>query len=265
MQNRETRTEKCEMRNENEARKRESCWPFVWHLPVVFVIRCSRARSPQQPRNEPNPGTRFQYPVPITYGITAPHRLQLQRFQDSAILQAFTIFHRVTSRRDRRRISGDWNIFLWFITGPSIIEPWWTMCVSFVGRRYNTDTYIDTTHVCASLAADNKPRPGVTTNPPQGLRLKSVSPWALFMPASRTCWKAASSVDSLTSCAVSILLLLVSVFYDIFLWFMNWFGFPIVLSFIAFISFIFFRCACDLHRHWEGSNSQRLAAQICLG
>lgn len=247
MQNRETRTEKCEMWNEKRewGPEKRKLLAFCLAFASGFVIRCSRARSPQQqqPRNEPNPGTRFQYPVPITYGITAPHRLQLQRFQDSAILQAFTIFHRVTSRRDRRRISGDWNIFLWFITGPSIIEqPWRTMCVSFVGWRYSTDTYIDTTHVRASLAADNKTRPGVTTNPAQGLRLKTVSPWALFMPASRTCWKAASSVDSLTSCAVSILFLLVSVFYDIFLWFMNWFGFPIVLSFIAFISFIFSLC-----------------------
>lgn len=60
---RETR-ETRELRNENAARKRESCWPFVWHLPVVFVIRCSRARSPQQPRNEPNPGTRFRFQNP---------------------------------------------------------------------------------------------------------------------------------------------------------------------------------------------------------
>lgn len=97
-----------------------------------FLLSDARGRDHRNsPVTNPIPGPDSDSKIPITYGNTAP----------TPGLGNFTgIFHRVTSRRDRRRILGDWNIFLWFITGPSIIG---TMCVSFVGQRY-VHRYVDT-------------------------------------------------------------------------------------------------------------------------
>lgn len=140
MQNREKREPRARNEKRECGSEKRKLLAFCLAFASGFVIRCSRARSPQQPRNEPNPGTRFRFQNPnyLRQHRTDSRTRQFYRHfppwneptrsssHFGRLKHIFMIYYRAVNNRD--------NVCV--LCGPEI--------------RAQIRRYIYTTHVCAS-------------------------------------------------------------------------------------------------------------------